>query len=89
MPPTTIRGQQVLNGTIQRADRLSGTSPDKPLPGAAFVQEGVARWLIQQKLGDPEAKVDDEAVKAVRVSNADDIAASLHAALERLLEKWG
>src|SRR5262249_20195991 len=64
--------------TIQRADRISGTRPDQPIPGAAFVQEGVARWLLQQERGDPEAEFDDEAVKAVRVGNADDIAAHLH-----------
>src|SRR5260370_1216650 len=74
--------------TIKRADRISGTRPDQSIPGAAFVQEGVARWLIRQKLGH-EAEVDDEAVKAVRVGNADDMAASLHAAFEQLMEKWG
>ena len=74
--------------TIQRADSISGTRPDQPLPGAAFVKEGVARWLIYRKLGDREAKVDDEAVKAVRVTTAEDVAAGLHADLEQLLEKW-
>jgi hypothetical protein len=75
--------------TVQRADRISGTRPGQSFPGAAFEPEGVARWLLWQERGDPEAVVDDEAVKAVRVANADDMAANLHATFERLLEKWG
>jgi len=75
--------------TIKRADKVSGTLPGQSLPGAAFVQEGVARWLLQQKAGNPEAEFDDEAVKAVRVGNADDIAAQLHATFKHLMEKWG
>jgi hypothetical protein len=74
--------------TIKRADRVSGTRPGQSFPGAAFVQEGVARWLLQQKSGDPEAVFDDETVKAVRVGNADDMAAQLHVAFEQLMEKW-
>src|SRR5262249_57545962 len=75
--------------TIQRADRVSGTRPDQSFPGAAFVRDGVARWLIVQKLGDREAEVDDEAVKAVRVGTAEEVAANLHAAFEQLMEKGG
>src|SRR5262249_25575919 len=74
--------------TIQRVDQISGTRPDQPLPGATFAQEGVARWLLQQERGDPEAEFEAEAVKAVRVGNADDIAAQLHTDFEQLLEKW-
>jgi hypothetical protein len=74
--------------TIQRADSISGSRPDKSTPGAAFVEEGAARWLIRQTRVD-EAVMDDEAVKAVRVVNADGMAATLHAEFERLIEKWG
>jgi hypothetical protein len=75
--------------TIQRADRVSGTRPDKPIAGAAFVKEGVARWLLHQKAGDCEAVFDNEAVKAVPVADASDMAADLHATFEQLLQKWG
>jgi hypothetical protein len=75
--------------TIKRADRISGTAPDDPRPGAAFVEEGVARLLIRRELGDPEAFVDDDAVKKVRVLNTDDIAAGLRMVLERHMAKWG
>jgi hypothetical protein len=74
--------------TIQRADQISGTRPGQPFPGAAFVQEGVARWLLKQERGE-EAILDEEAVKAVRVSTAADIAAHLHTTFEQLLQKWG
>jgi hypothetical protein len=74
---------------IKRADVVSGTGPGQGIPGAAFVEEGVARWVIQYRLGDREAEVDDDAVKEVRIVNADSIAAELHILLEKLMEQWG
>jgi len=74
--------------TIKRADAVSGTGPGQGLPGAAFVEEGVARLVIQYGLRDREAEVDDDAVKEVRIVNADNIAADLHIILEKLMEQW-
>ena len=74
---------------IKRANVVSGTGPGQGLPGAAFVEEGVARLVIQYGLGDREAEVDDDAVKEVRIVNADNIAADLHIILEKLMKQWG
>lgn len=75
--------------TVQSAEQLSGTRPGQALPGVAFVQEGAARYLARTVAGDPDADVDDEAVKKIRVLTAAEIAASLRVLWEEYLEKWG
>jgi hypothetical protein len=74
--------------TIKRAHRMSGSGPDDPRGGAAFLEEGVARLLIRREKGDPDAVVDDDALKTIRFLNADGIAARLRMTLERHLAKW-
>jgi hypothetical protein len=73
---------------VKRAERVSGPNPATGLPGAAYAEEGVARYLLYEERGDSDAVLDDEAVKAVQVLNADDMAATLHTAFEMMLEKW-
>jgi hypothetical protein len=73
---------------VQRAERLSGPDPEKGLLGAAYVEEGAARCLARQALGDPEADV-EEIWPKFRPTTADDIAATLRTAWGELLAKWG
>jgi hypothetical protein len=86
--PEHLWQQRPGYSTVQRTEQLSGTRPGQRLPGAAFVQEGMARWLLKQGRGE-EAVPDDGAVPAVPVGNAEDMAAHLHAAFDQLLEQWG
>jgi hypothetical protein len=78
--------------SVKRAERLAfGTQEGgRQIFGAAFVEEGVARLLAREAVGDREAEIDEQTLKRFwPVTTSESIAASLRTVWKERLEKWG
>jgi len=74
--------------TVKRAERFTKGDPDRGVPGAAFVAEGVARRRARAIVGDDNWDVDQETMKECWPETADDIAAGMRVVWEDLRKKW-
>lgn len=81
---------QILPGfaTARRAEALAEGCPDRDVPGAAFVAEGVARYRARTLVGDPEWDVDEESMRRCWPVTVNGIATALRTIWEEKRKQW-
>jgi hypothetical protein len=87
LEPLTMWGIWPGYPTIQRVERLAGRDSQTGLVGAAYAEEGVARYLAAKDLGDAAAS-EESAWQKYQPLTAAHRVAELRAAWEFLRKRW-